>query len=64
MKKEKIAIILVSPENPDNIGAAARAVKNMGFSDLRLVAPPTKWRTKAQKMAVSAKDVLEKAGVE
>jgi len=62
MKKEKIAIILVSPENPDNIGAVARAVKNMGFSDLRLVAPPPKWRSKAKKMAVSADDVLEKAG--
>jgi tRNA/rRNA methyltransferase len=62
MKKEKIAIILVSPENPDNIGAAARAVKNMGFSDLRLVAPPRQWRVKARKMAVSADDILEKAG--
>lgn len=62
MKKEKIAIILVSPENPDNIGAAARAVKNMGFSDLRLVTPPTPWRKKAKKMAMSANDILEKAG--
>ena len=60
MKKEKIAIILVSPENPDNIGAVARAVKNMGFVDLRLVAPPRAWRTKAKKMAVSAEDILKK----
>ena len=60
MNKENIAIILVSPENPDNIGAVARAVKNMGFSDLRLVAPP-KWRTRSRKMAVSADDILEKA---
>ena len=60
MKKEKTAIILVSPENPDNIGAAARAIKNMGFSDLRLVRPPRDWRAKAKKMAVSAGDILEK----
>jgi len=60
MKKEKIAIILVSPENPDNIGAAARAIKNMGFADLRLVNPPRNWRTKAKKMAVSAEDILKK----
>jgi TrmH family RNA methyltransferase len=60
MKKEKIAIILVSPENPDNIGAVARAVKNMGFGDLRLVKPPKTWRTKAKKMAVSAEDILKK----
>ncbi len=60
MKKEKIAIILVSPENPDNIGAVARAVKNMGFVDLRLVKPPETWRTKAKKMAMSAEDILKK----
>ncbi len=60
MKKENIAIILVSPENPDNIGAVARAIKNMGFEDLRLVEPPRSWRTKAKKMAVSAEDILKK----
>ena len=60
MKKEKIAIILASPENPDNIGAAARAIKNMGFEDLRLVNPPRSWRTKAKKMAMSASDILTK----
>jgi TrmH family RNA methyltransferase len=60
MKKEKIAIILVAPENPDNIGAVARAVKNMGFVDLRLVEPPRAWRTKAKKMAVSAVDILKR----
>jgi len=61
MKKENIVLILVSPENPDNIGAVARAVKNMGFSDLRLVAPPPKWRMRSKKMAVSADDILENA---
>lgn len=60
MKKEKIAVILVSPENPDNIGAVARAIKNMGFSQLRLVDPPGGWRTKARKMAVAAEDILKK----
>lgn len=60
MKKEKISIILVSPENPDNIGAVARAVKNMGFTDLRLVRPPRGWLCKAEKMAVAAADILKK----
>ena len=60
MKKENIAIILVFPENPDNVGAAARAIKNMGFSDLRLVGPPRSWRPRAKKMAVSAGDILKK----
>lgn len=63
MKKENLAIILVSPENPDNIGAVARAVKNMDFSDLRLVAPPKLWRTKAKKLAMSADDILKKGKV-
>lgn len=42
-------IILVSPARPENIGAAARAMKTMGFSELRIVAsdahlqPATRW---------------------
>lgn len=63
MEKEKIAILLASPENPDNIGAVARAIKNMGFSDLRLVKPPKGWRVKSKKLAVSAEDILKQAKV-
>lgn len=59
----QIAIILVSPENPDNIGAVARAMKNMGLSDLVLVQPPAYWKRKGRKMAMSAKDVLQSAQV-
>ncbi len=35
----ELAVILVSTRNPLNIGAAARAVANFGFTDLRLVDP-------------------------
>ncbi len=63
MNKENIAVILVAPENTDNIGAVARAVKNMGFSDLRLVRPPRGWRVKGKKMAVTADDILKRATV-
>ncbi len=56
-----ISIILVEPENSDNIGAAARAMKNMGLEDLRLVKPPRDWRAKAKKMAMSAYDVVHEA---
>jgi TrmH family RNA methyltransferase len=35
----ELAVILVSTRNPLNIGAAARAVANFGFGDLRLVDP-------------------------
>ena len=35
----QLAVVLVSTRNPLNIGAAARAMTNFGFSDLRVVAP-------------------------
>jgi len=35
----ELAVVLVSTRNPLNIGAAARAVANFGFRDLRLVDP-------------------------
>jgi len=34
---ENLAVVLVSPRNPLNIGAAARAMSNFGVGDLRLV---------------------------
>jgi len=34
-----LSVVLVSPRNPLNIGAAARAMSNFGFSDLRVVNP-------------------------
>ena len=36
---DPLRIVLVSPRNPLNIGAAARAMSNFGFTDLRLVNP-------------------------
>ncbi|VAX28455.1 tRNA (cytidine(32)/uridine(32)-2'-O)-methyltransferase, partial [hydrothermal vent metagenome] len=38
--KDNIYFTLVNPREPGNIGAAARAVKNMGFSNLELINPP------------------------
>ena len=35
----ELAVVLVSTRNPLNIGAAARAAANFGFSDFRLVEP-------------------------
>ncbi len=58
-----ISIVLVEPENADNIGAAARAMKNMGFSDLRLVCPPSNWLERGKVLAMNAQDTLRKAKV-
>ena len=55
-----IALILARPENPENIGLAARAMKNTGFRDLRL-AGVRRIRVKAFAAAVHAADILEAA---
>ena len=39
MDPNHLRVVLVAPRNPLNIGAAARAMSNFGFSHLRLVNP-------------------------
>jgi len=39
LRREPLKVVLISPRNPLNIGAAARAMSNFGFSELRLVNP-------------------------
>ncbi|MDR5732298.1 RNA methyltransferase [Caballeronia sp. LZ025] len=58
--------ILVEPSHPGNVGAAARALKTMGFSRLVLVAPrvaDVKNEPEAIAMASGADDVLAGAQV-
>ncbi|HVU19297.1 MAG TPA: RNA methyltransferase [Rhizomicrobium sp.] len=58
------AIILSYPQLAENIGATARAMKNFGLSDLRLVSPRVAFpNPKADAMAVGAADVLASAQV-
>jgi tRNA/rRNA methyltransferase len=58
------AIILCRPQLGENIGATARAMKNFGLSDLRIVAPRDGWpNEKAYAMAVTAKPVLDEAKI-
>jgi tRNA/rRNA methyltransferase len=53
-------IVLVSPRNPLNIGAAARAMANFGFAHLAVVAPYEEhWRE--AKSAVGALELLQNA---
>lgn len=56
-------IILVNTSLPANIGAAARAMKTMGLSDLVLVAPKQFPHADASSLASSASDVLAQARV-
>lgn len=57
----RFAFVLVRPQSSGNVGAAARALKNMGFADLRLVAPDNYHPRAARAMAVHAGDVLAAA---
>ena len=58
--------ILIGTSHPGNVGAAARAMKVMGFCDLVLVAPrvdDVQRHAQALAMASGAGDVLERARV-
>ncbi|HEY1766344.1 MAG TPA: RNA methyltransferase [Terracidiphilus sp.] len=59
-QRDRIDVVLVSPRNPLNIGAAARAMANFGFSRLAVVAPYEQhWRE--ARSAVGAEDLLQNA---
>lgn len=59
----RVRVVLVSPTHPGNIGAAARAMKNMGLAHLHLVSPRGFPCGEATARAVNAADVLEQAVV-
>ena len=58
-----IRIVLVRTSHPGNIGATARAMKNMGLCDLHLVAPKLFPHHEASSRASGAEDVLAHASV-
>jgi len=67
--RSRLAIVLVGARNPANIGAAARALHDFGFTDLRIAnefAPPLEAAQleatqSASKSAVSAQHILSTA---
>lgn len=61
---EDVAIIMVSPQLGENIGAAARVMANFGFDDLRIVNPRDGWpNKKAEIMSACGIEVLRKAKI-
>ena len=58
-----IRIVLVEPSHPGNIGAVARAMKNMALEDLVLVRPKQFPHSEATARASGADDILERAHV-
>jgi TrmH family RNA methyltransferase len=58
-----IRIVLVEPSHPGNIGAVARAMKNMALEDLVLVRPKLFPHAEATARASGADDILERTRV-
>jgi TrmH family RNA methyltransferase len=58
---QAVRVVLVNTSHPGNIGAAARAMKNMGLEDLSLVAPLSFPSAEATARASGADDVLARA---
>ncbi len=61
--KQNVYFVLVEPEEHGNIGASARAIKNMGFTNLCLVKPPAGMSEEGRWFARNAHDVLDSAEV-
>jgi len=59
----RIRVVLSRPSHPGNIGAAARAMKTMGFADLALVQPREFPHAEATALAAGAADLLDTARV-
>ena len=60
---DQIRIVLVNTSHPGNVGAAARAMKNMGVSDLVLVDPIAEIDDEARARSAGAGDVLDQARI-
>jgi len=58
-----IRIVLVGTTHPGNIGGTARAMKNMGLTDLALVSPKIYPSEEATSRAAGADDILANAQV-
>lgn len=57
LQHDRLDVVLVSPRNPLNIGAAARAMANFGFTRLSVVAPyAPHWRE--ARSAIGAPELL------
>lgn len=59
MMLDQIRIVMIQTTHPGNIGAVARAMKNMGLSDLCLVAPKHFPDPEADARASGATDILD-----
>src|SRR6185369_6408585 len=59
--QRRTAVVLVRPREEGNVGSAARAMANMGLSEMILVEPAAAFGPVATAFAVGARHVLESA---
>jgi TrmH family RNA methyltransferase len=59
LREEGLAVVLVRPREEGNVGAAARAMANMGLERLVLVEPAAEIGGVARAFAVGARQILE-----
>ncbi len=57
----QVSVVLVEPTQPGNVGSAARAMDNMGVTDLRLVNPCHYFHAEARMFSMNARYILHKA---
>ena len=55
----RVAVILVEPQDPVNIAATVRAMKNMGVSELRLVRPVAYEPHRLEGIAHNTRDLID-----
>lgn len=59
MDPRRLAVVVVRPMLPANLGSVARASKNFGVRDLRLIEPAAETDEDSHRLASGADDVLE-----
>ncbi|MCL5788212.1 MAG: RNA methyltransferase [Candidatus Marsarchaeota archaeon] len=63
MASDRLTVVFVGCETPENAGFLARVAKNFGFTRLRFVSPLTPVKEQGLVTAMHASDVLESAGI-
>ena len=60
---DNVSVLLVNPLQPGNVGAVARAMKNMGLRNLKLVGDMDVSALECRKMAMHASDLLDQVRI-
>src|SRR5262245_31354666 len=60
-RRDRVHVVLVEPGDSRNVGSVARAMSNLGFRHLHLVAPPRYHMEDAATTACWATDILAAA---